>query len=110
MSTAQLIGKNVSPAFHHDCTGCKFLGQIDGQDLYVCHEYGKPNYLRRFGDEGPDYGSIGDIAPPGTEYSLAAILATRAMKRGYVPCAYQTKKQPTPAPRLTRRQTILLLG
>lgn len=48
-----------APVFTHDCDVCRFLGHVEGCDLYVC---GGENpmlltVLARFGSFGPDYSS-----------------------------------------------------
>jgi len=83
MSTASIASRNVSPTFQHDCDCCRFLGSLDGADLYVC----KDGYVRRFGNDGPEYGSLGNLAPAGTPYALAAKL----VKLGRAPHAYRTR-------------------
>lgn len=80
----------VAPALPHDCPACRFLGTLDGEDLYVCDRrvFGSADpveYIRRFGKEDHEYGSLGDYAPPGSAYSLAKALAERKLPpRKYV--------------------------
>jgi len=71
MSIATITARNINPTFAHDCDGCRFLGSLNGEDLYVCAD----GYIRRFGNEGSEYGSLGDLAPAGTPYAFAAKLA-----------------------------------
>ena len=73
--TAKLVRRNVVPHFAHDCDMCHFLGRLNGADLYVC----RGGYIRRFGNEGPDYGTLGDLAPMGTPYAFAKELARRSL-------------------------------
>lgn len=51
------------PRFTHDCDGCKFLGNYNGQDLYFCGN-GRPfpTVIARFGNEGSQYQSGLEIA------------------------------------------------
>ena len=79
----------VSPALPHDCPTCRFLGTLDSEDLYVCERgpqpANSPEYVRRFGAEDHEYGSLGDYAPTGSAYSLAKALAERNLPpRKYV--------------------------
>lgn len=46
------------PRYTHDCTDCRFLGQVDKYDLYVCHT-DEITGLARYGDRGPEYASRG---------------------------------------------------
>ena len=75
MKKAILVSRSSKPAFTHDCDACRFLGRLDGADLYYCPNDG--SYVRRFGNEPSEYGSLGDWAPEGSPYALAAKLATR---------------------------------
>lgn len=76
---AKLIKRNVSPIWAHDCCRCRFVGRLENgaeqQDLYRCPNDGA--LIARTGDDGGDYGSLGTMAPKGTAYALAAILARR---------------------------------
>ena len=72
---AKLVNRNGHPHFTHDCEHCRFLGVLNGEDLYVCQNTGE--YTRRFGNEPADNGSLGTLAPAGTPYALAKILAIR---------------------------------
>lgn len=110
MKKATLVARNVKPSFEHDCADCTFLGSLDGEDLYHCPKHGE--YIRRFGDEGHQYGSLGNLCPEGSPYALAqALLARRnAISSGFArfkaPHAWKTAGTVT-APRrepVTRRQ------
>jgi hypothetical protein len=77
MSTkiAKLVRRNVTPIFAHDCNMCRFLGRLNGEDLYVC----RGEYICRFGNEEPDYSTLGDLTPVGTPYAFAKELARRSL-------------------------------
>ncbi len=56
----QSAGSEPVPArFNHDCCSqCRYLGQIDKYDLYVCKSgAGEASVIFRYGDDGPDYAS-----------------------------------------------------
>lgn len=72
---AKLVRRNVTPVFTHDCEACKFLGRLNGEDLYVCPNDG--SYVRRFGNEPSDNGSLGNWTPEGSPYALARELHAR---------------------------------
>ncbi|RTL16314.1 MAG: hypothetical protein EKK55_24505 [Rhodocyclaceae bacterium] len=61
--------------------------EVEAQDLFVTP---KGEYLRRWGDAEPDYGSFGDAAPPGSAYAFIAKLAgeRKAAPEAFVPCAW----------------------
>lgn len=42
------------PKFVHDCEVCKYIGEVEGHDLYTC----VTSIVLRFGDDGPEYNSI----------------------------------------------------
>jgi hypothetical protein len=53
------------PRFVHDCTMCRYIGQIHMYDLYVCesdcdHDI---TVLARYDDSGPGYASVGFMGP-----------------------------------------------
>lgn len=73
---AKLISRNVTPKFTHDCDRCRFLGRLNGEDLYVC-ENGE--FSARFGNHGQEYRSLGELTPPGSPYSLALQIARRGI-------------------------------
>ncbi len=75
--TARLVARNVAPLYAHDCPECRFVGRLDGQDLYHCPEDG--SYVRRFGSEPHENGSVGDFVPEGSAYSLARELVRRGV-------------------------------
>jgi len=93
---AKIVTRNVAPRFTHDCDACRFLGNLDGQDLYVCKD---GSLIRRTGNEGPDYGSIpGDMPPPkGSPYSLARVLAGAVDHECFEPRGWRTMAPPVPA-------------
>ena len=79
---AQLVSANPAvPHFAHDCDQCKYLGRLNGEDLYYCE--GHDEFIRRFGDDGPDYGAMpadaifGTHQFTGTPYALASQLHLR---------------------------------
>ena len=74
--TARLVRRNVKPVFQHDCDVCRFIGRLDGQDLYLC---GGREYVRRFGNSDCENGSLGDFAPPGSPYALTKALVARGV-------------------------------
>lgn len=47
----------MKPKFTHDCEECKFIGRLDGHDCYVHESETQVTYVKRSGDEGPDYTS-----------------------------------------------------
>ncbi len=83
MTIAKLVSKaTVAPKFTHDCCKCKFLGRLNGEDLYVC-ESGE--FSRRFSSKDQDSGSLGTFAPPGTPYAFAKALSLRELPpRAYI--------------------------
>jgi len=83
---AKLVSRNVSPVHAHDCDYCKFVGRLNGQDLYVCRDDGQVAYSARFGSEGQEYKTLGDMAPPGSPYALAKAL----FERGGSPNEYRS--------------------
>lgn len=75
---AKIVERNVKPAHAHDCADCRFLGRLNGEDLYACRKTGRATeYLRRFGSHEADYGSLGDLTPEGSPYSLARQIHAR---------------------------------
>ncbi len=77
MKKAKLVERNVKPVFQHDCECCKFLGRLNGEDLYSCPLQGE--FVRRFGNEPSENGSLGDFTPQGSPYSLAAEIVRRGL-------------------------------
>jgi hypothetical protein len=57
-------GTDPVPArFNHDCDQCRYLGQIDKYDLYVCKSgAGEASVIFRYGDDGPNYASTAIFA------------------------------------------------
>lgn len=51
------------PQHQHDCSSCKFLGQLGAGDLYLCPGSGKygTTYIVRYSSEGGDYYSNSDF-------------------------------------------------
>ena len=82
MAKAKMVHGYAEPKFEHDCDQCRFLGRLDGEDLYVC----QGGYTRRFGDEPHANGSLGELTPPGTPYAFAAALQERDLP----PAEYRT--------------------
>ena len=81
---AQLVSRDpATPHFTHDCDKCRYLGRLNGEDLYYCETHDE--YVRRFGHMGPCYGSVsadlvhGTLFFTGTPYAFAALLSTRKM-------------------------------
>jgi hypothetical protein len=93
MKVAKLVARNVRPVHSHDCSTCKFLGRLDGRDLYVCSRAASTDgtrmreFVARFGPTDREYTSLGDWTPEGTEYSLAR----QILLRGLPPNAYRTR-------------------
>ncbi len=91
MRKAIFIKGNVGPVFEHDCDGCRFVGRLNGEDLYACKKAdGTVEYLCRFGDEGHENGSLGDLAPPGSPYALARAL----LAKGGRPAEWRSDRDP----------------
>ena len=72
---ARLVARNIKPKFARDCEACLFVGRLDGQDLYLCG--GDGSYLRRYGNEESQNGSLGRMAPEGSAYALIRELVRR---------------------------------
>ena len=49
------------PRFDHDCDRCVFLGDINGQDAYVCPQGGYPTIVLRLSDVPWEYSSGGHL-------------------------------------------------
>lgn len=77
MKTAKLVARMVRPLYQHDCDECRFLGRLDGKDLYCCSRTGE--FTARHGNEDHQYGSLGTLTPEGTQYSLARQLLDRRL-------------------------------
>lgn len=78
---AHPVSRNAHPIFTHDCEACRFVGRLDGEDLYVCSN---GDFLRRFGNRDSENGSLGKMAPEGSPYSLIrAIVARKLPPRVY---------------------------
>ena len=80
-NVAKLVSRNVAPIHAHDCGCCRFVGRLDGKDLYIDRD---GSYLARYGSEDYEYRSLGDLTPAGSPYALASVLA----KRGGAPNEY----------------------
>ncbi len=80
MKVAKLVSKRtVSPVHAHDCEHCKFLGRVNGQDLYACVTARGVEYSARYGSEGPQYSSLGSFTPEGSPVALAKALHERGL-------------------------------
>ena len=57
---AKLVSNLTFPKFQHDCNKCRFLGRLDGEDIYVCTEgnMGITTFIFRNGDSGHEYSSL----------------------------------------------------
>ena len=80
-SVARCVSKvAVAPRHDHDCDSCRYLGQLDNDDLYYCPSGA---YVVRHSSEPSDNGSFGldmGIAPsPGSPYALAAAIRARKL-------------------------------
>jgi hypothetical protein len=95
MKKATLVARNVKPSHEHDCGACRFLGQLDGSDLYVCEQH--IDLVARHGVDG-EYRSVplglamAFHRDDGSVYSFAQKLLDRrnADRRAFVPSAYRT--------------------
>lgn len=88
---AKLVSRSlVRPVFTHDCGACRFLGRLDGHDLYFCPTHGE--YSARYGNEPHQYSSLGDFTPPGSPVSLARQLNERHLP----PRAYRSAPSTPP--------------
>ena len=76
LSLARPVSKNAHPIFAHDCDACRFMGRLDGEDLYLCSN---GDYIRRFGNDESANGSLGNKAPEGSPYSLIRAIAARKL-------------------------------
>jgi len=77
MKTAKLVTRRIRPLYRHDCDECRFLGRLDGKDLYCCSRTG--DFTARFGSGESQYGSLGTLTPGGSPYSLARQLLDRRL-------------------------------
>jgi hypothetical protein len=49
---------HAKPRYQHDCLGCKYCGQINEYDIYVCSNSDHDvSVIARSSDEGSDYWS-----------------------------------------------------
>lgn len=85
MKIAKLVVRNILPRFQHDCQSCRFLGNVNGRDLWVCSKGSGNEFSSRYGSDEAEYGSLGDLTPAGTDYALAAAI----VKRGLPPNEYR---------------------
>ena len=80
---AQLVSANPAvPHFAHDCDQCKYLGRLNGEDLYYCPQ--DDTFIRRFGDRDEENGAMAaDLAwggyIPGTPYAFASLVQARQL-------------------------------
>lgn len=85
---------SAQPRFKHNCDGCRFLGNVNNLDCYVCME-GQPlseTFIARWGDEGPEYGSMDTdtlhkicARPGGPKSGLSRAFAHFYLDRGALP-------------------------
>jgi len=81
-----------TPRFTHDCERCRFLGDYEEYDLYVCARDGKiDTVIARYGSDGPEYMSgvifavldpIKDRSPPLVESLKRATALGLVPRRG----------------------------
>lgn len=76
MKIAKLVIRNITPRFQHDCQSCRFIGNINGRDLWVCSN---GEFSSRYGSNGAEYGSLGGFTPEGSDYALAAAIVKRKL-------------------------------
>lgn len=79
MKKAKLVCKNVKPVHEHDCDNCKFVGRLNGQDLYACVTPRGVEYSARYGSDGPQYSSLGSFTPEESPVALAKALHERGL-------------------------------
>lgn len=72
---------NSGPVFAHVCESCRFLGRVDGSDLYFCDSGQRKTIVARHSNEVGDYtsGLILDGVDP-----LITKGANIARERGYI--------------------------
>lgn len=80
IKTARCIVANVAPLLPHDCPRCRFLGRLNGNDLYACGN----ELVVRFGWEEHEYRCWDSnvAAPEGSEFALAKKLQLRRLRPG----------------------------
>ena len=44
--------------YSHDCDNCRFIGNFEDHDLYICLKGEDTEIIARYSDHGPDYLSI----------------------------------------------------
>ena len=73
----KLVEQNA-PRYLHDCPDCKFLGNEDGNDLYVCESAGETEFVARYGSLGHQYVSRPFFVRPTGLFVKAQQLAEEA--------------------------------
>lgn len=61
----------MKPKFTHDCEECKFIGRLDGHDCYVHESPSQVTYVKRYGSDGPEYGSHSFLRHSHSEHPTA---------------------------------------
>jgi hypothetical protein len=57
MRITEATARPAGPRYPHDCTACRYVGQLLAFDVYVCPQGGLPTVVARYGAEGPAYAS-----------------------------------------------------
>jgi len=99
MKIAKLVARNVQPIHDHDCACCRFIGRLDGEDLYHCRS---GSVIARRGSDGPEYRclpfdvmpAVGSF-PAGTVYAFIAVIIARKLP----PNAYRSDDEHDDEPR-----------
>ena len=59
LTLEQIENWGPQPRFQHDCTRCVLIGTTNEHDIYLhSTEPGGETLVRRYGDEGSEYGSM----------------------------------------------------
>lgn len=91
MAIAKFVSFVSAPRFQHDCNKCRFLGILNGDDLYTCEGVGGKTYILRHGHEDSNNSAMEEHAipyfPEGHPYRLAVKLA----ELGKPPAMYETR-------------------
>jgi hypothetical protein len=79
MTTFLLRGKGQKPTapprYQHDCSACRFIGQVDKYDIWYCPPVSAyktgPSLIARYGNDGLEYSS-------GEDFEYRHIMAIRS--------------------------------